>query len=78
MLESFLLYFDMHSAEDGPTGSHAMACLLLAPITLKVVDLAVGTLERNLVDGVGVHVLLSFYLVCYLYYTYSIGSVKPE
>lgn len=68
----------MHSAEDGPTGGKAMACLLLAPITLKVVNLAVGTLERNLVDGVGVHVLLSFYLVCYLYYTYSIGSVKPE
>jgi hypothetical protein len=68
----------MHVAEHWPTGSHAMARVLLAPITLKVVNLAVSTLERNLVDGVGVHVLLSFYLVCYLYYTYSIGSVKPE
>ena len=68
----------MHSAEEGATRSHALTRLLLAPITLKVVNLAVSTKERNEVDGVGVHVLLSFYLVCYLHYTYSIGSVKPE
>lgn len=68
----------MHSAEHWVAGSHALTRILLAPVTLKVVSLAVGTLERNLVDGLGAHGLLSFYLVCYLYYTDSIGSVKPE
>ena len=38
-----------------------MTRVLLAPITVKVVHLAVGTYERNFVD----HVFLSFYLVSY-------------
>jgi len=77
-LESFLLYFDMRAAEHTDT-IHGLTRVLQAPRAGELVGLAVSTNERNGVDcAYGLHVLLSFYLVCYLHSTGGIGSMQAR
>ena len=76
--ESFLLYSDMRATEHTHT-LYSLTLLLCTPRAGEVVGLAVSTNERNGVDcAYGLHVLLSFYLVCYLDSTLGIGSMQAR